>query len=290
VLQPIARCARTRGRSSLQTAAGLNWVDQGELGRAYSEAKALVERRPQSAQAHFAMAYVLRYASLLEESAHECDLLLRLDPGNYFWRSCAQVFMQMGKTERAKDFLALDADSEWAAFTGPNILLREGKMNEARESVKLKSASPGLRRDVLEVCLGLRSPSDFDKNVREVEREAMAITDPEPKYFSGAILSFCGQNESALRLLKRAIEQNYCSYSALQSEPSTGKAARDISGTRNETSDCSPAPKIRAESADQAAIIPVSNQSADFPNARLLAKSTAAPGSFPRHSSEERCP
>jgi len=201
----------------------VNWVDQGELGRAYAEAKALVERRPQSAQAHFAMAYVLRYASLLEESAHECDLLLRLDPGNYFWRSCAQVFMQMGKTERAKDFVALDADSEWAAFTGPNILLREGKLNEARESVKLKSASPGLRRDVLEVGLGLRLPSDFDRNVREVEREAMAITDPEPKYFSGAILSFFGQNESALRLLKRAIEQNYCSYSALQTDPLLAK-------------------------------------------------------------------
>ncbi len=197
----------------------VNWVDQGELGRAYTEAKTLVERRPQSAQGHFAMAYVLRYASLLDESAHECDIVLRLDPGNYFWRSCAQAFMQMGKMERAKDFLALDADSEWAAFTRPNILLREGKVSEARESAKLKPASPGLRRDVLEVCLGLRPPSDFDRNVREVEREAMAITDPEPKYHSGAILSFFGQNESAFRVLKRAIEQNYCSYSALQSDP-----------------------------------------------------------------------
>jgi len=73
----------------------------------------------------------------------------------------------MGKTERAKDFLALDAGSEWAAFTSPNILLREGKVNEARESVKLKPTSPGFRRDLLEVCLGLRPPSDFDRNVRE---------------------------------------------------------------------------------------------------------------------------
>src|SRR5713226_825175 len=128
-----------------------NHVDRGELERAYTDAKALVKRRPESAQAHFAMAYVLRYASLLDESAHECDILLRLDPGNYFWRSCTQAFMQMGKTERAKDFLALDAGSEWAAFMGPNILLREGKVNEARESVKLKATSPGLRRDVLEV-------------------------------------------------------------------------------------------------------------------------------------------
>jgi TolB-like protein/predicted Ser/Thr protein kinase len=196
-----------------------NHVDRGELERAYSDAKALVKRRPESAQAHFAMAYVLRYASLLDESAHECDIALRLDPGNYFWRSCAQTFFQMGKTVRAKDFLALDAGSEWAAYTGPNIQLREGKVNEARESVKLKPPSPGFRRDLLEACLGLRPPYDFDRSVREVEREAVAVTDPEPKYNSGAILSFCGQKESAFRLLKSAIEQNYCAYSALQRDP-----------------------------------------------------------------------
>jgi eukaryotic-like serine/threonine-protein kinase len=196
-----------------------NHVDQGELGSAYADAKALVERRPESPQAHFAVAYVLRYASLLDESAHECDIALRLDPGNYLWRSCTQTFFQMGKTERAKDFLALDAGSEWAAFMGPHILLREGKVNEARESVKVKQPAPGFRRNMLEGCLGLRPPSDLDRTVREVERDVAVMTDPEPKYDTGAILSFCGQKDSAFRLLKSAIEQNYCAYSALQRDP-----------------------------------------------------------------------
>jgi TolB-like protein/predicted Ser/Thr protein kinase len=196
-----------------------NHVDQGEVERAYTDAKALVERRPESAQVHFALGYVLRYASLLDESAQYCDFALRLDPGNYLWRSCTQTFFQMGKTERAKDFLALDAGSEWAAYMGPNILLREGKVNEARESLKLKPPSSGFRRDLLEVCLGLWPPSELDSTVRKVEGEVVAITDPEPKYNTGAILSFCGQKESALRLLKSAIEQNYCAYSALQRDP-----------------------------------------------------------------------
>jgi hypothetical protein len=102
---------------------------------------------------------------------------------------------------------------------GPNILLREGKVNEARESLKLKPPSSGFRRDLLEVCLGLWPPSELDSTVRKVEGEVVAITDPEPKYNTGAILSFCGQKESALRLLKSAIEQNYCAYSALQRDP-----------------------------------------------------------------------
>jgi hypothetical protein len=59
--------------------------------------------------------------------------------------------------------------------------------------------------------------------LRDVEREALALLDPEPKYHAGAVLSFCGQQESALKLLKRAIEQNYCSYSALRSDPLLAK-------------------------------------------------------------------
>ena len=70
---------------------------------------------------------------------------------------------------------------------------------------------------------GLSDILPSEKNVRDAEREAAAVTDPEPKYTTAAIFSFCGQKESALRLLKSAIEQNYCSYSSLQSDPLLAK-------------------------------------------------------------------
>ncbi len=72
-----------------------NRVDEGELGSAYAEATALVKRRPQSAFAHFVLGYVLRYAGLLEDAARECDTALTLDRGNYQFRSCSVVFVQL---------------------------------------------------------------------------------------------------------------------------------------------------------------------------------------------------
>ena len=45
-----------------------NRVERGELGRAYDAATDLVRRRPQSADAHFALSYVLRYAGMLERA------------------------------------------------------------------------------------------------------------------------------------------------------------------------------------------------------------------------------
>ncbi|MCI0556047.1 MAG: tetratricopeptide repeat protein, partial [Anaerolineae bacterium] len=92
-----------------------NRVEQGELARAYSQAETLVQRRPDSAEAHFTYAYVLRYAGRLADSARECDRALALDPRNTNFRSCAFTFFELGKSDRALEYVKLDASSEWAA-------------------------------------------------------------------------------------------------------------------------------------------------------------------------------
>ena len=43
--------------------------------------------------------------------------------------------------------------------------------------------------------------------------------DGEPRYVFGTLLSYCGQKDAAVRLLKSAIEHNYCAYQSLQSDP-----------------------------------------------------------------------
>jgi len=204
-----------------------NRVERGELDKAYEAARALVKRRPESAQAHFTLGLVLRYTGMLEEATHECDTALALDPGNYQFRSCALAFMEVGNTERAMEFLRLDAGSEWAAFITPAILLRAGKLAEAREAVKKMSANPVYHRDLLEACLGLRPPSELDRIARDFETTQPVEPDPELWYYQGSILAFCGKKEAAFRLFTMAIEQNYCSYSNLLSDPLVAKLRSD---------------------------------------------------------------
>jgi TolB-like protein len=196
-----------------------NRVERGELAKAFQEAQVLVKQRPESAQAHFTMGYVDRYAGMLEDSTRECDTALRLDPGNYFFRSCAWAFLYLGKTQRAWEFVHLDTGSEWANWVTPAILLREGKLAEAREAVQKVLPAPRYHRDLLEAVVGLRPPAELDRMAREATTLVAAGEDPETSYQQGTELAMVGKKEGALHLLRMAIEQNYCAYSALENDP-----------------------------------------------------------------------
>jgi TolB-like protein len=203
-----------------------NRVERGELTKAYQAAQAMVQQRPDSAEAHFALGYVLRYAGRQEEAAQECDAALQLDPGDYHLRSCAFAFMELGKTQRALDFVGLDLGSEWSNWVTPSILLREGKVAEARERAKQMPAGAAYHGEFLQACLQ-SPPGDMEKVTKDTEAATLAEPDPEAWYLEGSVMAFCGQKTAALHLLKAAVEQNYCAYSALLSDPLLAKLRKE---------------------------------------------------------------
>ena len=196
-----------------------NRVERGELGRAYDAATDLVRRRPRSADAHFALSYVLRYAGMQEQATQECNTARSLDPGNFNFRSCAWAFLELGKTDQAMDFVHLDAGSEWAAWVTPYVYLAAGNVAQARETARNVAKAPFYHRDLLVACTQSQRPADMDRIVREAESSALLEPDPEAWYRMGALMAYCGQKDAALRLLKAAVQQNYCAYSALLEDP-----------------------------------------------------------------------
>ena len=105
-------------------------IDAGRLQDGYDIARRLVARRPDSGEGHFALA-VLRYGGLLEDSARECDEAISRDPTNPVFRTCSATFIQLGRYDRALDFVRLDSvpsgrgwsrggsTSGWAVATMP---------------------------------------------------------------------------------------------------------------------------------------------------------------------------
>ena len=213
--------ASTLDPKLISAAGGLitNQMDRGNIGRAYAQASALVGRRPESASAHFVLGYVLRYAGLLDDAARECDTALRLDRSNYQFRSCSWVFAQLGEPQRAMEFVRLDAGSDWAARQTAFILIGEGKLAEARQRIQRMSDATVMGHDLLQVCLDPQQASQLDRTAQKIETAVVAGVDAEPRYVFGTLLSYCGKKDAALRLLRSAIEHNYCAYQTLRSDP-----------------------------------------------------------------------
>jgi len=206
---------RVMAASSLIT----NRVERGDLGRAYDAATDLVRRRPQSADAHFALSYVYRYAGMLPQSTEECKAARQLDPGNFAFRSCAWSFLEMGKTDQAMDYIHLDAGTEWAAWVTPYVYLAEGNLAQERAAAKNMAPAASYHRSLMEACTAAQKPPDLARILRENESSVMMEPDAELWYRVGSLMAACGQNEPALRLLKAAVQQNYCAYSALLDDP-----------------------------------------------------------------------
>ena len=213
--------------NSISAAANLTAVRiaGGQLDKA-AEAEALVKRRPDSAEAHFTVAYVYRYAGLLEAAAQECDTARALDRDDYNLRSCAFAFLELGKTTEATEYVQLDAGSEFARNIAPAILLREGHLAEAKSAAQHVSKDAPWYGGLLQTCLNHQS--DMPRAAEESKAGLMSERDPEMQYFQASILAFCGEKVMAATLLRSAIEHNYCASSALQADPLWAKVRDSV--------------------------------------------------------------
>ena len=195
----------------------INRVERGELAKAYQAAQALEDGHPENAGAHLALAYVLRYGGLTEQSAHECDTALSLDPGNFAYRSCAFAFDALGNHARALEFLQLDAGSDWVSRNLVRHYIVTGNLEQARQEAE-KSGDRGGER-MYKACLAHVPSEEVDTIARQFAPQALANPDAENRYWFANSFAFCGQKDIALRLLKSSIAGHYCPCTDLQNSP-----------------------------------------------------------------------
>jgi DNA-binding winged helix-turn-helix (wHTH) protein/TolB-like protein len=188
-------------------------TERGDLVKAHQTALELLRRKPEDPNLHHVLNYVLRYGGSLEEAGRECELAVLLAT-KVVWGSCSTTFMELGNYKRAMDFVRRDLSSEWSKAHAIEVLLREGKTDEATH-IPAPQIPHWDSYKMLLACARHEPESEIRMLASNVEID----DDPEVDYFFAGHLAFCGQSDAALRMLKVAIDRNYCSYPAMDKDP-----------------------------------------------------------------------
>jgi DNA-binding winged helix-turn-helix (wHTH) protein/TolB-like protein len=224
--------ARSRAKAALQRAVALDpsrieaasdlinmESEEGELNQAYDDIANLLHQRPDSGAVHLVHSYVLWYAGLLGEAESECEKTRSLDAGTQDLASCGHVFIALGKYDRAREYFHLVSGTEYEKSGQVEILLREGKEEEALKNLKSLPTTDVYGLLLLEPCLQHQPPPNGGVGAQKIRSIVMADYDPGIKYALAAVDSFCGHPEFAFRELRRAIEQDYCAYPQMETDP-----------------------------------------------------------------------
>jgi tetratricopeptide (TPR) repeat protein len=186
-------------------------TERGELPLAYRQASELLARRPDNSQSHGLMSYVLRYAGLLRASAAQCEATEQLDVP---WPACSTTYMQLGAYGRARSMLRPDLGSEWSRAHGIEVLLRQGKTEEALRLGPPKI--PGYESyGMLLAC----ARGDDRAQIAPLAAAVRPDDDPEVSYLFAGHLAYCGQTDAAIRMLQHTVAANYCSWPAIDIDP-----------------------------------------------------------------------
>jgi len=193
--------------------------EEGELNQAYDETSNLLRQRPNNGAVHLVRAYVLWYPGLLDEASRECDKARSLDAGTIDLASCGHIFVAASKYERAMDYYRLEAGNDFEKGGEVEVLVRQGKQDAALQVVRTMGMEPFYGRQLLEPCLQHRPPAVIAAAGQPIHLATMAQHDPFPKYNLSAWNSFCNQPALSIVELRLAIEQNYCAYPQMETDP-----------------------------------------------------------------------
>jgi len=200
-----------------------NWItirtESGDLRGAYDLAQKLLRSRPDSWAPHFELSYIYRYAGLLDESAKECHAALASDPGNPILRSCSKVFLYLGDYDRAHTYMDLDGSSGWSVRERMQFALRQKNYTEALALAKVAVETGYTDLEIVRDRLENQPSRVLDATAAKEEAFVYDQADSEEGYEVGAMLSFAGEPDRAIRALRWSVERGYCAVPELESDP-----------------------------------------------------------------------
>jgi TolB-like protein/Tfp pilus assembly protein PilF len=224
---------RLIGERALLKALSLNSEHMGALGNlamAYTETnrtgeaveliKKILEINPNSAEAHFSLGYIYRYAGLNEQAILEMEKAVALDSKNQGYRSIIVSYFFAGEFEKTIEAGYLFNESAFILlFQGLAYLSLENNSEALECFHKVLQIDPGNRQAISSSIVISFLEGDVDAALSFANTyEQFDSGDAEAWYFISFLYGMLGEKEACIRCLRRAVDGGFFNYPLISSD------------------------------------------------------------------------
>jgi TolB-like protein/Flp pilus assembly protein TadD len=207
-------------------------TDTGRIERAVPLLRQALKANPNHAEVHWELGYAYRFAGMLKESAAECERARELDPGVKLNSSALNAHLYLGDYDKFLQSLPRNSDSPLILFYRGFGEYHKRNWDQAAKhfdrAYELRPTVQTRMGKALSEAIGKRNQKALQiLHETEGRIEERDVRDAEAVYKIAQAYAVVGDKVSALRVLRRSIENGFFSYPYLTTDPL-------LDGIRNE--------------------------------------------------------
>jgi len=201
------------------------FTDTGRVEKAVPLLREALKSNPNHAEVHWELGYAYRFAGMLQESVAECERARQIDPGVKLNSSALNTYLYLGEYDRFLRSLPRTDDVALIVFYRGLGEYYEGNARAAQadfdhsfamdssmlQAIVGKAISLGIQHDNSAAAAMLQK--------LEAKINDRGMVDPEAMYKIAQAYAKIGDRKSAIRWLRRSIEDGFFSYPYFGTDP-----------------------------------------------------------------------
>lgn len=197
------------------------YCETNQLDYAVELANRMVEINPSSADAHFTLGYIYRYAGLIKESIQEMEFAVKIDPTNIRYRSLIASYSGVKNFGKISNLLINYSKSSFTLGWNALLNFRLGNIKEAKVFFGeiVENDPNGLWGLVSTIHLA-KINNEKEKGLIAIHKlEQTNVSDSETVYYIAGYYAMLADRERTLNTLKKSVNSGYFNYIFMQKSP-----------------------------------------------------------------------
>ena len=201
------------------------FTDTGHAEKAVPLLREALRTNPNHAEVHWELGYAYRFGGMLQESVAESERARELDPGVKLYSSAPNAYLYLGDYDKFMDSLPKDNNQAFPVFyRGFAQYYKKDWLHAGQNFDHAFELQPSLFQAQVGKALSYLIAHQEEKGLqilRETEGKVnqRGVGDPESIYKTAQAYALLGDKNSALRVLRRSIENGFFSYPYLTTDP-----------------------------------------------------------------------